>query len=501
MMPARTIRRFTLPLCLAAASASSLFGQELLEEGIPPLPPPVEYVEPAGTGLLDAETEPLVPPLPEAIDEIAESPAAPLPEESPDAPVAEPAEAPVPPAAPPQKTKVADPLGELASQEEAEAKEDEAAKVAAKPEELELPSVLAPNREPLQPIGNGDLELIDPESVEVVKQRYPDGKVKLAYEVARDANDNFVKHGDWKLFNLEGEVIAQGQYRNNEQHGRWQRWHNGTDSELFLEEPYTQFTPPYFSETDFQHDQLHGIWSIRDSQGRTISEIEFRDGVRHGKATWWHANGNLMQEISFADGEIHGDLFVFTSDGRQRAHHIYKHGRREAAMTTKFANGQKKSEGQVLHAATVITEPDDWWNAKTAVFTKQGADEKHGLWRQWHPNGTLHVEGTYDHSLEDGKFTWWYASGQKALAGTYVAGNRDGQWCWWHENGQKQAEGTFSEGEAIATWIWWNEDGTVARRAVAGEDDPASRTAEGTGTGVRPTLFERGLLPTPIEAQ
>ena len=529
------LRQISYPLCFALSLSSAAWGDELqLPE--PVLPPLMEMPAEAavGTGLADlkSENEPLVPPLPTSIElppepsvtplkqtdpplTSSETPAEPAPYQA--DPGSEPAaiiaggqllsagptrqlrkvEAvpPQPQAEPevqitaPLKTRVADPLAELRAQQDAIRLQQHANEL----QEIEVTprSVLVPEDTMLTPIDQAEMPTVDPNTIEVVKQRFPDGSIKLAYEVGRDSEDNYVKHGDWKLFNLRGDVIAQGEYQNNQRHGLWRRWHGAAEAELFLQAPYSNFTPPFYSECEFKHEEMDGTWKIADSQHRTISEIQFRDGLRHGKASWWHPSGALMQEIDFVNGEIHGELNVWNAEGQQLAHHIYEHGRRDTPKVSKYPNGQKKSEGSILEARTFITEPDDWWNAKTAVFTKEGMDEKHGLWRQWHPNGTIHVEGTYQAHVENGKFTWWYATGQKALVGQYRNGQRDGQWCWWHPNGQKQSEGTFAGDEAIATWIWWNEDGTVARRTESDsqQGNPASRTAGGNGSKVKSTGF------------
>ncbi|MCE9556285.1 MAG: hypothetical protein K8T91_23290, partial [Planctomycetes bacterium] len=40
----------------------------------------------------------------------------------------------------------------------------------------------------------------DKSDVEVVRERYPDGKIKVEREVIRDAEENYVNHGLWKMW-------------------------------------------------------------------------------------------------------------------------------------------------------------------------------------------------------------------------------------------------------------------------------------------------------------
>jgi antitoxin component YwqK of YwqJK toxin-antitoxin module len=97
--------------------------------------------------------------------------------------------------------------------------------------------------------------------------------------------------------------------------------------------------------------------------------------------------------------------------------------------------------------------------------TKTGADERHGPWSSWHPNGQRQLEGTYDHDLQVGLFTWWHANGQKNLEGRFIKGKQDGPWVWWYDNGQKSIQGEYAKGNPTGRWTWWDEDGRVAQSA------------------------------------
>ena len=61
---------------------------------------------------------------------------------------------------------------------------------------------------------------------------------------------------------------------------------------------------------------------------------------------------------------------------------------------------------------------------------------RHGLFRAYHPNGTVASEGAY------------------------VDGKENGRWCDFNDNGQMAAEGRYENGEEVGTWRYWNSDGT-----------------------------------------
>lgn len=60
---------------------------------------------------------------------------------------------------------------------------------------------------------------------------------------------------------------------------------------------------------------------------------------------------------------------------------------------------------------------------------------RHGLFRAYHPNGTLASEGNYVHGLETGAWNDFHPNGQLAAEGVYSKGEKIGVWKYWSENG------------------------------------------------------------------
>lgn len=305
------------------------------------------------------------------------------------------------------------------------------------------------------------------QDIEVVRERYPNRTVKLEREVTQDAQGNYINHGSWKMWDERGAVIAEGRYQHGERDGTWNRWYRGNEADLLTKIPYQQFTAPFISQATFKNGKLDGKWIIYDSKQRKASEWGFADGERDGKSIWYFANGRKMREIDFDKGEINGEFNEWNAEGKQTIKDAYQHGRKLALKTDYHNAGtkQKKAEGMYLYAKEIVQTPDDWWTAKTAVYIKQGKDEKHGAWNAWYPSGQKQIEGAYQNDLQVGKFTWWYDNGQMALEGSYDAGKQIGQWVWWHANGQKATLGEYADGGPTGRWRWWDTNGHVSETA------------------------------------
>lgn len=301
---------------------------------------------------------------------------------------------------------------------------------------------------------------------EVIKERFPNGSVKIERQVTQDAEGNYINHGSWMMWDERGNVVAQGQFDHDQREGTWQRWYRSVnEAGLLSKQPYQQFSGPFLSRATFKRGQLDGHWTIYDRQNRKVSEWQFADGKRHGKSTWWHANGRKMREATFIDGTLDGQLQEWSAEGVLRLNDTFQAGRKLAKRLKQYPDGKKKSEAVYLFAKEVVQTPDDWWNCKLLVTAPAGSDEKHGPFVSWHPNGQRQLEGAYEHGLQVGTFTWWRPNGQQQLQGSFVAGKQHGVWTWWYGNGQKQIQGEYANGNPTGKWSWWREDGKVARAA------------------------------------
>jgi antitoxin component YwqK of YwqJK toxin-antitoxin module len=302
---------------------------------------------------------------------------------------------------------------------------------------------------------------------EVIKERYPDGTIRVEREVAQDPQGNYHNHGVWKTWDAKGGLVAQGEYDLGSRTGTWVRWYrNPNEVPLLSKPPFSKYNGPFISQASFDNDQLQGMWTIYDGKKNKISQIEFSHGKRHGTSIWWHINGHKAREAQYRDGELHGQLLEWSPEGTLVIKETYQAGHRQAAkVVAKYQDGSKKSEGMYLFAKEVEQTPDDWWNCRMQTTAKQGKDERHGAWTTWYSNGQPQLEGNFEHDLQHGQFSWWHQNGQKALEGRFDGGKQHGTWTWWYPTGQKSIRGEYAHGNPTGRWTWWKEDGKVGQSA------------------------------------
>ncbi len=301
---------------------------------------------------------------------------------------------------------------------------------------------------------------------ELIRQRFPDGSVKIERQVAQDEEGNYFNHGVWREFTQKGQLLAEGEYRMGQRVGDWNRWVNPASHKDLQGADFNGFRAPFMSSATFDDGELNGNWLIIDAEQKTILQIELKHGVRDGLAVWYYPNGERRRQVGYTQGVIDGVAMSWKDDKTVAGKDVYIDGRRQVHNQT-FYDGQKskpKTDENFLAARLVPVQSDDYWNLTFADYKPEGVELREGEWATWHPNGLPQMRGRFQNDQPIGEMTWWYTNGQVKLQGQFRDGQRDTQWTWWHENGMKATQGTYRDGEAAGLWTWWTADGRVSKK-------------------------------------
>lgn len=316
--------------------------------------------------------------------------------------------------------------------------------------------------------------IVDADSpVEVVEERYQDGRVKVRRQVTLDLAGNYIKHGSWQWFDITGAEAASGEFEANQRTGTWKKIVNWGDTALLNELPYTEFEAPFVSQAEFKDGELNGKWTIVDKDGRTASEWVYKNGQLSGTAKWYFPDGSPREEIDYLDGMLDGNYRMWDQEGAELINDTYQEGRKLAAKQEAYPSGALKWEGMFLHETYVVKKADDWWESTPVVYEKIGKPERHGRFTSWYENGQKKFEGMFEHEIRSGEFSWWHENTQKAVTGAFKENERHGLWSWWHENGQKAIQGQYDNGKLIGKWSYWTAGGKLERKVdYNGDPEP-----------------------------
>ncbi|MEX2309889.1 MAG: hypothetical protein WD738_20120 [Pirellulales bacterium] len=319
--------------------------------------------------------------------------------------------------------------------------------------------------------------------VELIRERFQDGTVRIERQVTLDRDGNYVNHGTWKMFTNKGDVVAEGQFHFGRRVGLWTRWHGRNDARQFGEFPFNQFKPPFMSQANFADGAMDGEWLITDSNERKVSQISLKLGQRHGMAITWLANGRIHRQATYDHGVPVGELMEASKkNGELERVATFVDGRKLITHTTHYYGNQqkqKKTETTYLAAETTQQTADDFWTLRLATYGTDGADLRHGLAKAWYSNSNVEFEGVYQNGKKAGTFTFWHENGQVAATGEFRDDQPEGNWVWWYENGQKSALGKYENGLLIGEWRWWDEAGKLTKQhTYDGTESVTSQTDE-----------------------
>jgi hypothetical protein len=98
------------------------------------------------------------------------------------------------------------------------------------------------------------------------------------------------------------------------------------------------------------------------------------------------------------------------------------------------------SSDDVLHIAEIPYETGELHYRYARALNADGTRWiRHGLYQEFHQNGQLASEGSYENGLEQGLWRDWFPNGQLAAEGYYQAGEETGQWRFWHYDGTPES--------------------------------------------------------------
>jgi antitoxin component YwqK of YwqJK toxin-antitoxin module len=313
---------------------------------------------------------------------------------------------------------------------------------------------------------------------ETIRERFPNGTVRIERQVALDAEGNYVKHGSYQEWNDKGQPVIIGQYVQGKREGHWLQFIYKPVSGILTAMPYNEFEPPFTSDAEFKDNKLQGTWKIADAKGRIASIIDFEDGLRSGAANWYFVNGKPYFESHYSKGLLDGDASEFAKDGSRKRQDVYNLGQRLEVKREYFPDKRPRTEFEYLTPKQSLVSQDDWANLKMALYEPEGDIVKHGPFTVWHENGQVHSKGQYKMGELDGEFQSWHPTGDRESAGKFVGGKMQGMWCWWHPNGMKLATGNYAEGNREGNWRAWDSEGMLVKKDVFDNSELAVPTPD-----------------------
>lgn len=211
-----------------------------------------------------------------------------------------------------------------------------------------------------------------------------------------------VPHGDWFAWHESGNSRLRGSHKDGEKEGRWVTYHDNSVEELVE------------------------VWVNGRRQGRSFGhyfnrqlsfEGEWNDGMQVGAWSWWHTNGELKQQGEYKAGQKSGTwrewypdktlrrTGEYVQDLQQGVWIDYDEDGTESARR-EYSAGNLQSEQYLFRGENVTREsgPQGEGGREAEWTVRPGTSVRHGIWREFHGNGSLALRGYYVEGREEG--TW-----------------------------------------------------------------------------------------------
>ena len=132
---------------------------------------------------------------------------------------------------------------------------------------------------------------------------------------------------------------------------------------------------------------------------------------------------------------------------------------RDGAWRQTYPDGSTHMEGTYEHGLKQGSWKEFWPGGQLKNDYAWHEGLKHGHELDWAENGTQLCDGRNECNIRRGKWTWWYES-NGAMSYLYEydeQGKEHGPHVWNLEDGQPRGRGQFEHGERVGDWTWWHE--------------------------------------------
>jgi len=253
---------------------------------------------------------------------------------------------------------------------------------------------------------------------------YESGKVREEWSEAFNEEMRLVRHGEYRVFAQNGEIIQKMNYDHGIPDGPYYEWFS--DGQIKLKGTYVDG----LKDGEWQHwdtlgrdvglgkyDMGTGVVKIFYPDGKPRNIDHYKDGRLHGSSELYYMNGNIHFRKEYTDGQPSGTWKFYDPDG-------------ELYFETKWPGGTKY--------------PPKYWY-KTGIMRYDHTGDKN---RRWYVNGQLEYEVPVDEDRRrHGHFTSWYPNGQKESEGEIVHGRRTGLWNFWEKDGQLREDVDYGKAD------------------------------------------------------
>lgn len=130
-------------------------------------------------------------------------------------------------------------------------------------------------------------------------------------------NEKNKKHGFYRRYTRDGNVLIEGNFKNDREFGRWYVYYEDTKKihrEMNFISGYKHGKEIVYhengtieSEFTYNHGEKEGIYKEFHSNGQLRSVIFYVNGVRDGNSKIYDEKGNMLENLNYENGSLMGE--------------------------------------------------------------------------------------------------------------------------------------------------------------------------------------------------
>jgi uncharacterized protein len=235
-------------------------------------------------------------------------------------------------------------------------------------------------------------------------------------------------HGKYTMYFIDGSVMLTRNYQRGLLHGTYV--HNFPGGRIATQGNYVM------GEKD-------GVWNYFTEEGTRYRTETYKNGELEGKVVYYHPNGKVERETEFKLGLNHGTHVRYSEDGELCGITYYHEDR----IVGYSYNGKDGKLVPVIPISSNTGKIVQYFsNGNKSLEAEYLDGMRTGVYKIYHPNGTLYYESTEKYDLTEGKVAEYSPTGVVRKNYMYVAGNQDGSYKEMHDNGKIKEEGFYFNG-------------------------------------------------------
>ena len=211
----------------------------------------------------------------------------------------------------------------------------------------------------------------------------------------------------------------------------------------------------------YDHGKRQGPWVWTDRLNNKEREGSYVDGKKDGPWLEWFEN-KLAFSGSYTQGKPDGEFVYFDRNGNELGRFSIADG--TGTMLTFWGNKKPSSRQHLLQGAQDGIYQELTLRGKVVVEGHYKGDVKHGVWKEWTPEGVPTLEQMWRHGKLDGVVKK-LVDGKVAMTVTYKAGKAQGPYVE-HRDGKPAVTGQFVADQKDGTWTQYDADGSVILTAT-----------------------------------